>query len=446
MLTRRHLLGTTLAGTAAAAVAACSPSNTSGGSTAKDGNSQTLTFRLWDEVAAPVFEESLKAFTKKTGIAVKVDLVPWADYWTKLPLDVNDPSAAPDVFWLNTANFPQFLEGKNLVNVTEALGKKAIEQWQPLTSEMYTREGSLWGVPQIWDSIAVLYNKTLAKKAGIDLSQRLTFDPSASTDSLREAAGKLTTDKNGKHPGEAGFDKKSVEVFGFNAQADFQAILGPFVEASGAHWAADNKYAFGSPQGVAAFDYLAKMINEWGMAPSAADTNENGDHTKDLFIQGKLGLFQTGPYSLKSVGDAVGDTFEWGVAPLTGGPAGAFTNAHAVAAAGNAKSKNPEGVKKLLEFLGSEEGQRPLGENGISFPAHKNVQTSFVDFWKKSNVDVSEFITSIEGPDVSSTTASNGGLALDEAMSHFKEVLVGNVPASEGIPAAQKAGNDVLGS
>src|SRR5699024_11475348 len=77
----------------------------------------------------------------------------------------------------------------------------------------------------------------------------------------------------------------------------------------------DDAYTFASDEGIEVIQYLSDLINVDHVAPSAADTNENGDFTRDLFTQGKLGLFQSGPYNLAAIAEGVDDSFEWAIAP-----------------------------------------------------------------------------------------------------------------------------------
>lgn len=449
MLSRRRMLtALAAAGSVSAAAAACSPSGTSGGSGGSDGGGgKTLSFRLWDDSAREAYEESFAAFTEKTGWNVTIDVVPWSDYWTTLPLDVatagTKNSSAPDVYWMNSANYVQYQSSGNLLAIDDVVTEGA-DQWEKAVVELYTREGKLWGVPQLWDSIALFYNKGLVEAAGIDPA-KLAFDPAAATDSLRDAAAALTVDGAGKHPGEEGFDAASRTQFGFNSQADRQAIIGPFLASNGATWQEDDAYTFASPEGIAAFQYLADLVNVQQVAPSAADTNENGDFSRDLFVQGKLGLFQSGPYSLTALNEGIGDSFEWGIAPMVAGPAGAKSLVHGVVAVGNAKAEDDkqEGIAQLLTWLGSADGQRPIGEKGISFPGNTEVQSAFVDYWSKLGQDVSVFVEAAKNPAMADTGAkANAGLTA--AFPIFQEIFIGRLSAAEGLPQAQEAGNAAM--
>lgn len=440
MLTRRHLLTALAATGTATAAAACSPSSGGGGGSSSD--EKTLTFRLWDEGAKAAYEESFEAFTKDSGWKVAITVIPWDEYWKTLSLDVGSSEAA-DVYWMNSANFVQYQESGNLVDISSTVTENA-DKWVKSVVDLYTRDGKLWGVPQLWDSIALFYNRSLTDAAGIDPAA-LRFDPSAPSDPLREAGRVLTADQAGKHPGDEGFDADHRTQYGVNSQADRQAIIGPFLASNGAQWQQDDKYVFASDQGIAAFQYMADLVNVHQIAPSAADTNESGDFSRDLFTQGKLALFQSGPYNLKNVADGVADSFPWAIAPLVAGPAGGKSVIHGVVAVGNARAEEDkqEGIAALLTWLGSAEGQRPLGAQGIAFPAHADAQGSFAEYWKGKGVDVQPFIDATNDTTPADTGAkANAGLTA--AMPTFQEIFIGRTTAAEGLPKAQEDGNKAM--
>lgn len=451
MMKRRTILSSLAAAGLLGTAAACSPSSDDGGDSAggasdaggsTGGDKGTLTFRLWDQNAVPAYEESFQAFTAESGWNVNIDVVPWGDYWTRLPLDVASGDAA-DVYWMNSANYVQFKDSEALLDINEIIPDGA-SQWEQSVVDLYTRDGGLWGVPQIWDSIAVFYNKGLVEEAGVD-PEDLVFDPSAETDSLRDAARALTLDGAGLHPGESGFDVDSREQFGFNSQADRQAIIGPMLASNGATWQEDDQYTFASPEGIEAFQYMADLINVENVAPSAADTNENGDFSRDLFTQGKLGLFQSGPYNLLAISEGVADSFEWALAGPVEGPAGAKSLVHGVVAVGNAQADEDqqEGIAALLTWLGSKEGQLPLAEQGVSFPGHVDAQDAFIAYWQEKGVDVSVFVEAAKNP-AEADTGARANAGLGAAIPIFQEVFIGRLSAEDGIPQAQEEGNAAM--
>lgn len=428
------------AGAAAATLlAACSPA-------AEDepqatGGATTVTFRLWDDVAAPAYEKSFDAFmAEHPEINVEVEVVPWADYWERLPLDISSGDMA-DIFWTNTSNFGRYADNGDLVDVGEALGEDH-DEWQASIVSLYERNGTLWGVPQLWDSIALYYNKDLVEAAGVDPTD-LTWAPGGGDgDTLLPAAKALTTDSAGRHPDDPGFDPDAIQTFGFNAQLDLQAIYVNFLAENGAKFQDGDQFAFASPEGEEAFQYLVDMVNTHHVAPSAADTNTNGDVTRDLFIQGKLGLFQSGPYNLKTIAENA--EFDWGLAPMVAGPEGRIGVVHGVAAVANADTENLEATTEVLRWLGSAKGQAPLAEEGVAFPGAVAAQDDFVQYWSEQGVDLQPFLDSAQeptapaplGPDVNA-----GSAALTPIL---QDMFLGTIPVPEALEQAQDAGNEAI--
>ena len=449
MKLRSRYTAAATAASIALVLAACSPAETGSSSDATGdsgsgdgGATTTVTFRLWDDVAQPAYQESFDAFmAANPDIKVEVELVPWAQYWERLPLDISSGDMA-DIYWVNTSNYAQFVENGNLLNITEELGSDH-DEWNQAAVDLYTRDGSLWGVPQIWDSIALYYNKDLTDAAGVD-PEGLEWRPDGGEgDTLLEAATALTTDAEGRHPGEDGFDANSRDVYGYNAQADLQAIYVDYLGQNGAQFQDENDmFAFDSPQGVESFQYLVDLINTHQVAPSAADTNPNGDATRDLFLQGKLGLFQSGPYNLKTIAENV--DFEWGIAPIVAGPEGPKSVVHAVAAVGNADTENKEATVEVLRWLGSADGQKALAAQGVSFPAVTSEQQTFVDYWDEQGVDVSQFVTAAEGETIPAPRGTDVNAGANAISPILQTMFLGEVSVEDGLQQAQEAGNQAM--
>ena len=439
----RHIPALTAAG-AVILLAACSPVTTSDDDTtdAGDSTSTTVTFRLWDDVAAPAYQESFDAFmAANPDIRVEVEVVPWAQYWERLPLDLSSGEMA-DIFWTNTSNFGVYADNGDLLNITEEIGDDH-EEWTESVTSLYERDGSVWGVPQLWDSIALYYTEDLTTAAGVDLSG-LTWAPGGGEgDTLLPAARALTTDAAGLHPGDEGFDPNSRETYGYNSQADLQAIYLDYLAQNGARFQDDDdNFAFASPEGEEAFQYLVDLVNTHHVAPSAADTNPNGDITRDLFLQGKLGLFQSGPYNLKTIADNA--EFTWGIAPIVAGPEGSHTVVHGVAALGNAHTENKEATVEVLRWLGSADGQHAIAAHGVSFPAVVSEQQTFVDYWAEQGVDVQQFVDAAEGDTTPAPVGPNVNAGSNEIVPVFQNMFLGQIPVGEALQQAQEAGNAAM--
>lgn len=433
-------------GTLGLVLSACSPSTSSGtettGATSStdSGEKATVTFRLWDDVAAPAYEASFKEFTAQhPNIDVKVEVVPWADYWTQLPLDVASGEMA-DIYWVNSSNFALYADNGNLMNITKEIGSDH-DEWQQSVVDLYTRNDALWGIPQIWDSIGLFYNKDLVDAAGVDVTK---LKWGGEDDTLLPALQKLTKDANGAAADSADFDANNIKTYGMNAQADLQAIYLPFLaQAGGQFQKEDGSFDFASEQGVQAFTYLTDLINKYHVAPSAAETNTNGDLSREMFIRGDMALFQSGPYSLKTI--AENTDINWGLTNLIAGPEGAISTSHGVVAVGNEQTRNREATIEVLKWLGSAEGQAPLGQMGVSFPGAVAAQDYFVNYWAEQGVDVSVFIDSASGKTTLSPFGPDVNAGSEAFTPRLLDVFLGSVPVEQGLKEAQDTGNAAMG-
>jgi multiple sugar transport system substrate-binding protein len=445
---RRSALGTAaLAATALTLAAACSPTIDASDEDTAASAATTVTFRLWDDVAAAAYQESFDAFSAQhPDIRVDVEVVPRADYWERLPRDLSSGKMA-DIFWADTAHFARYADDGDLLDITAALGDDH-DEWEQSVVDLYTRDGTLWGVPQLWESIALYYNRDLVEAAGVDPTA-LTWGPPSgegeqvgTDDTLLTAARALTTDAAGRHPGDAGFDAAAIQTFGIDAQADPQAVYPDFLAENGAQFQDGDEFAFATPEGEQAFQYLVDLINTHHVAPPAGDTSTNGDLTRDLFLQGRLGLFQSGPHNLREIADNA--DLRWGLAPMVAGPEGRVSVVDGVSAVGNAHTDSVEATTEVLRWLGSTDGQSALASQGVAFPAAVDAQRTYLNYWADRDVDVRAFVDAVRGPTAPAPTGPDVNAGIGALTPILQDMFLGIIPVPEALKQAQEAGNAAL--
>ena len=393
-----------------------------------------LTVRLWDQQVAAAYRQSFDAFTAANpDIEVRTDIVSYASYFDTLRTDVAGGSAA-DVFWINNSNFAAYADSGRLMAVTPSA------DWAPSVVGQFTRNGILWGVPQLTDAgIAVYYNTDLLEQAGLTPADLDDLRWGGAGDTLRALAARLTLDTAGRRAGTPGFDPRRIRQWGYNAANDFQGIYLNFLGSAGGSFHDGERFTFAGAAGDTAFGYLVDLINTDHVAPGAADTNDNGDFSRNQFLAGRLALFQSGTYNLANVAGQA--RFRWGVAMLPVGPAGRVSVTNGIVAAGNSATRHPEQVRRLLSWLGGTAGNGYVGAAGSAIPAVLSAQRVYRDYWSGRGVDTRPFFAAIEGPHFTAPGGPGFPAGFQAVKPYFDEMFLGRLPVNTALAQAQRAAN-----
>lgn len=405
-------------------------------SAAPRGGKTVVTVRLWDEQVAAAYRESFAAFTRAhPDIEVRTNVVAYSTYFDTLRTDVAGGSA-DDIFWLSNAYLAGYADSGRLMHIAVPAS-----DWEPSVVEQFTRQGVLWGVPQLTDAgIALYYNADLLAAAGIDPGRLTALRWSQDRrDTLRPLLARLTVDADGNHADIPGFDPRRVRQWGYNAANDPQGIYLNYIGSAGGVFTDGDRFAFDNPGARTAFSYLVALINDDHVAPPASDTNDNGDFTRNQFLAGKLALFQSGTYNLAAV---AGQTrFHWGVAMLPAGPQGRVSVTNGIAAAGNSASAHPDAVRQVLAWMGSRTGNEYLGRRGSAIPAVRSAQRVYFDYWAGKGVDVTPFFAVLNGPRIPAPGGAGFAAGYQAIKPYFDEMFLGRSDVATALHRAQVAAN-----
>jgi multiple sugar transport system substrate-binding protein len=390
------------------------------GHTTEPGGKTVVTVRLWDQQVAAAYRESFAEFARThPDIDVRIDVVAYTSYFDTLRTDVAGGGGS-DIFWINNAYLAQYADTGRLTAIDPSA------DWDQSVVAQFTRNGSLWGVPQLTDAgIALYYNADLLAADGIDPAElnTLRWDPDPAVDTLRPVLKRLTHGRQ----------------WGYNAANDLQGIYLNYIGSAGGVFATGNRFAFDNPQAAEAFRYVVGLINTDRVAPPASDTNDNGDFPRNQFLSGRMAIFQSGTYNLAQIADQA--TFRWGVAMLPIGPAGRVSVTNGIAAAGNPATRRPEAVREVLAWLGSREGNVYVGRRGSAIPAVLPAQQVYFDYWSAKGVDVTPFFRVLDGPRIDAPGGAGFAAGYQAIKPYFDEMFLGRRPVADALAAAQRAAN-----
>ncbi len=115
-----------------------------------------------------------------------------------------------------------------------------------------------------------------------------------------DAAKKLTTDANGKHPGEAGFDPDQIITYGAAFDKSYEGwTFYPFVFSNGGQVVNDDgtRLLLDSPEAVQAIQNLADLMWVHHVTPTP-EQDQNLPGYVTMLQTGNLGMHISGQWSL----------------------------------------------------------------------------------------------------------------------------------------------------
>ncbi|SNS70804.1 multiple sugar transport system substrate-binding protein [Asanoa hainanensis] len=351
---RRWIAATALAA-AVTLLSACS-----GQSDGASGEKVTLTYANWSEDQTPAMQQIADEFQKANpDITIKVQTLPWTEYWTTLQVGAAG-GTAPDAFWMLADHFREYAKGGQLVDMSDTVKANNIDLsvYPKAVSDSYTYDGKLFALPKDFDTNGIWYNKALFDAAGVKYP-----DDTWTWQDAQDAAKKLTDPAKG--------------VFGIAAPIDAQGgFYNTILQAGGSIINADGTASdFGSPAGVEGLKFWTDL-----QAAKASPTLEQLSDTEavSMFENQKVAMYFSGAYWALRFHNNAALKGKVDVAPLPQGVKRA-TVTSGIGNAGYAGSKHPEQLKKFLAFLGGSKAAEIQAATGTVLPAYKGTQQPWLD-------------------------------------------------------------------
>jgi multiple sugar transport system substrate-binding protein len=287
----------------------------------------------------------------------------------------------------------------------------------------YDRDGKTWALPDRTGPMVLYYNKDLFDKDGVSYPTADWKWPD-----FLAAAQKLTVR-----------DGDRTMRYGF-AAGDWWPWWMAFMLQNGGRVLDDaGKPVINSPENVKAMQFYADLVHKHHVAPSKKDYEALKISSPDqLFAQGNAAMIMTGFWNIASLKES--PQVRWGIAPLfknTKQATISFQSGLAI----TKSSTRPELAFKVLDFLTSAEGQKPIATSGQDAPANREVQDSD-DFlhpaWAITDVNMGAFKESSQFAYTPPMTPDWGSMQKVFG-TIIGEICDGVVTPKDGLAAAQRS-------
>jgi ABC-type glycerol-3-phosphate transport system substrate-binding protein len=337
MRLRQNFVLAVAALTALATLAACGGSSSGGAAgTSATPHGQVV---VWDYYgSATPLKPAIADFEKAhPEITVKYEALDYDTIQDKFSVAVSS-GAAPDLATLDMTWLPTYAANGTLQDISKISGGKLngqpiAGQYTPGALQAMTYDKHYIAAMYDFDAYALYYRKDILDKKGIPVPK--------TWDDLVSASQKMAEDTNG----DGKPDKYALQILPDTfhyAQFLFQnggAILDP----------TGKKAAFNSPAGVAALDYMKRLLDAGG---SIYWGDSQGDSTGLPGIKdNRIGMFINGPYMMGVLKDgAKNQSGDWAVAPApySQQPGSYLGGTGLVIPTG---AKNPSAAWELAQFL-----------------------------------------------------------------------------------------------
>ena len=393
---KRKLLAATLTAAMVLSLAACgggSSSSSSGTAASGSGASGSgeLQVNIWDNNQLAGLQQIADEWTEESGVKVKINVVDWDNYWTLLEAGASG-GQMPDVFWMHSNTAQMYMENDLLLNLDDYIAKDdAIDlaNYYEGVVDLYNRDdnGSQYALPKDHDTIALLYNKAIFDKYGVEYpTDDWTWED------VRDAAAKIT---------EAG---KADGVYGYaiNTSNNQDGWYNIIYDYGGQVITDDHKgTTIGSDEAKAGMEMLRQILEVSAPQTVVAETG-----TDSLFNSGLAAMITQGSWMINTFYKAEHhDDYAWAMLPYADvngngqcdkGERYSAYNGLGWAAAAN--TADPDAAYSLISYFCSEKAQKEQAALGVTMGGMKGVSEDFANAFE--GMDVSPFTRAEEEGDL----------------------------------------------
>jgi len=278
-----------------------------GGTTTPSPSTGPVTLKYWYTEAtaeAPAILQLVQQFEQQNpNIKVNAEYVPFGDAQAKFATAAQ-AGKAPDIIRGEVAWVSQFASLRYLLPIDSMVSQNDLNDYLPAALNYNKYKGHLYGLPQVTDFLALLYNKAVLAKAGI------TTPPATMADFEADAIKVVKT-----HAAKYGFETSGASYF---ALPFLWSFGGGMIDQS-------NTILVNSSGSVAGLTFLLKLQNQDKVMPSKVDFNNGYNNMTTDFKTGTTAMIFQGPWQVSDIltGPAFSsNSSNLGIAGIPTGPGG----------------------------------------------------------------------------------------------------------------------------
>jgi len=287
------------------------------------------------------------------NVKIKMDTVAFAEAQTKFKTAAK-AGQAPDCFRCEVAWTAEMAELGYLTPLDDYLTDQDKASYLDLPMRIAQYKDETWGLPQVTDCLALLYNKRILAAAGVE--------PPKTMDELVQVGKKITQP-----------DKK---LYAFAYPANDSYYLLPYIWAFGGGLIDEktNRILIDSEGSVKGLQFVLDLRKVHKIVPPTFDLANDYNNQLEDFKGGRIAMLFMGPWATANI--LTGSEFKdnpknLGIALLPSGPAGSGSPVGGHCYVVSASCRNPDIAFYFLDWINSAKNQIRFTTRNNLLPTHK---------------------------------------------------------------------------
>ena len=339
-----------------------------------------LQVNIWDNNQLAGLQQIADEWSAESGVKVTINVVDWDNYWTLLEAGASG-GQMPDVFWMHSNTAQMYMENDLIYPLDDFIAEDDaidLENYYDGIVNLYKSDGLQYALPKDHDTIALLYNKAIFDKYGVDYP---TDD--WSWDDVLAAATAIT---------EAGKDD-GVYGYAINTSNNQDGWYNLVYDYGGQIITEDHKgTTIGSDEAKAGMEMMRKILEVAAPQTTVAETG-----TDSLFQSGLVGMITQGSWMINSFYKAENSAdYAWALIPYgdvnengTCDEGERWSCYNGLGWAASYQVADPAAAYSLISYFCAEPGKKEQAEIGVTMAGMKGVSEEFANAFP--GMDVSAF-------------------------------------------------------
>ncbi|MBN1311480.1 MAG: sugar ABC transporter substrate-binding protein [Anaerolineae bacterium] len=389
-MSRREFMRIAGLASGASILAACAPSTTT--TTAPEGteagpgettegapaaDTVTVTFTGWGGAEENDGVLAAAEYFEGENPDIKINWIQIPENYAEKLLAMVAAGTPPDTAFCYNTIYQDYVSKGLLMDITANLEADPVVGApdyfiEPQEKDRCTVDGKWYGIGSCWVAGQMYYNADIFEAEGIEPPSN-DPDEAWEWDKFLEVARQLTTDANGKHPGEDGFDPDNIERWGVQWPQNNLVFLHSAVADNGGRWINPETglVELDSPEASEGLQNVADLMLVEHVAPRGAAFSALGLTNTQMLENGTLAMAIDGSWALSWITKINANL---GTATLPRMKS-LGTDMQAHIHVGLAGSENPDQAWQWLRFLATEYYQLIFLKMGLWLPSQTALMT-----------------------------------------------------------------------